>query len=185
MIDLRQKQLPNAIQGEDGEVYMVDTSFRTWIEFDRALREDGEVSACVLLDEPEGDGWKDAAVAFLHNPNSTPNYPDHGSTRAIDYVQDGEYIVASFMAAYGVDLTVADMHWWLFKALLTGLPKSSKMSEIIGYRTYKGTSKKPEQLWREEKRAWTLPEPGHDEAMEEARRIAEAMYERENGGFYG
>lgn len=181
MLDLRNKQLPNAIQGDDGVVFMIDTSFRTWIEFDRALREDGEISDCVLKGKPESDSWKDAAVAFLWNPNITPNYPNSEHTRAIDYVQDGEYIYASFMQAYGIDLTVTELHWWQFKALLTGLPKDSKMAEIIGYRTYKKSGKKPEQLWHEEKRAWTLPEPGHDKALAEAREIAAMMYERQNG----
>ena len=186
MIDLRSKELPNAIQGADGVIYRIDTSFRTWIEFDRALRQEGVRSDCVLVNKDvTNDSWQDAAVMFLLNPNSTPNYPQSDqSVRSIDYIQDGEYIYASFMAAYGIDLTaVDDMHWWKFKALLQGLPKETKMSEIIGYRTYKHTSKKPEQLYQEERRAWTLPVD--EEAVQEARDVAAMLWERQNGGLDG
>ena len=49
------------------------------------------------------------------------------TTPIIDYVEDGEYIVGSFMQAYGIDLTICDMHWHMFKALLLSLPENSKM----------------------------------------------------------
>ena len=51
--------------------------------------------------------------------------------------QDAEYIFASFLQAYGVDLIEEQgkLHWRKFKALLTGLPQDTIFKEIIQIRT--------------------------------------------------
>lgn len=47
---------------------------------------------------------------------------DDGAPRDFDYEQDAAKIVSSFQQLYGLDLLGADggMHWWRFRALLTG-----------------------------------------------------------------
>ena len=47
---------------------------------------------------------------------------DYGAPRDFDYEQDAAEIVSSFQQLYGLDLLGADggMHWWRFRALLTG-----------------------------------------------------------------
>ena len=42
----------------------------------------------------------------------------------MDYVQDMDYIEASFMSDYNIDLTNTEMHWWKFFNLLCGLSNS-------------------------------------------------------------
>lgn len=42
----------------------------------------------------------------------------------MDYVQDMDYIEASFMSDYGIDLSKEEMHWWKFMKLLNGLSNS-------------------------------------------------------------
>ena len=42
----------------------------------------------------------------------------------MDYVQDMDYIEASFMSDYNIDLTNIEMHWWKFFNLLCGLSNS-------------------------------------------------------------
>lgn len=42
----------------------------------------------------------------------------------MDYKQDMEYIEASFMSDYQIDLTNRKMHWWTFFKLLNGLSNS-------------------------------------------------------------
>lgn len=42
----------------------------------------------------------------------------------MDFIQDMDYIEASFMSDYRIDLTETKMHWWKFYTLLEGLSNS-------------------------------------------------------------
>lgn len=42
----------------------------------------------------------------------------------MDFKQDMDYIEASFMSDYGIDLTITKMHWWKFYNLISGLSNS-------------------------------------------------------------
>lgn len=42
----------------------------------------------------------------------------------MDYTEDMDYIEASFMSDYGIDLTKIKMHWWKFNNLINGLSNS-------------------------------------------------------------
>ncbi|MFV0351431.1 MAG: bacteriophage Gp15 family protein [Oscillospiraceae bacterium] len=56
--------------------------------------------------------------------------------RAYDFSADASYIYSAFYASYGINLTtVRFLHWWEFMALLEGLPESTMMAKIMGYRT--------------------------------------------------
>lgn len=53
----------------------------------------------------------------------------------MDIEQDWPYICAGFMQTYGIDLYAEkDMHILQWQALLQGLPKDTKLMEIIGIR---------------------------------------------------
>lgn len=56
-----------------------------------------------------------------------------------DISLDGDYIYASFMQAYGIDLLEerGKLHWKKFNALLSGLPEGTKFVEVIKIRKYK------------------------------------------------
>lgn len=96
-------------------------------------------------------------MEFYHSPNITPKGNGMGE-RSVDMVWDGEYIVASFIQAYGIDLTTVEyMHWHVFKALLYALPDDTIMGKIMGYRTYQPTTKKTETIMQDLKRKWRLP----------------------------
>lgn len=53
-----------------------------------------------------------------------------------DFKQDSKYIYSGFMQAYGIDLFECKnkLHWWKFNALFIGLPKDTKIMEIIDIR---------------------------------------------------
>src|SRR5690625_1953159 len=81
-----------------------------------------------------------------------------------DLAQDAEYIYASFMHTYRIDLyeQQGKLHWKKFKALLNGLGEDTIFSRIVGIRTAdlptgKGTSKERERL-RKLKRQYALKE---------------------------
>lgn len=52
------------------------------------------------------------------NSNTDNEEPD------MDFNQDMDYIEASFMSDYGIDLTATKMHWWKFSNLISGLSNS-------------------------------------------------------------
>lgn len=164
MIDLMQPALPTALT-VGGRAYEVETSFRTWIRFSHLLGQGVAWPGVFVGPAPDGD-WLPAAVEFLKSPNATPRETGGQRERAFDLVLDGEYIVAAFQQAYGIDLTCGDMHWHRFKALLAGLPDDTRLAQIMGFRTWsKAESKRDhDEAMARRQREWRLPEPGEDEA---------------------
>lgn len=60
-----------------------------------------------------------------------------GGKPVFDFDRDAEYIYASFMHDYGIDLYEAHgkLHWKKFKALLAGLSEESMLKRVIAIRT--------------------------------------------------
>lgn len=69
---------------------------------------------------------------------------------------DAEYIYASFMQAYGIDLIEEQgkLHWFKFQALLAGLPEDTKFRQVVSIRMWK----KPTKQDTEEKQMRELQE---------------------------
>lgn len=167
MIDLTREELPSALL-VGGEVFRVDTSFRTWMKFHQVLLETGLAWDGVFADKvPDDPDWVDAAMEFLLSKNATPNGRADACEKAIDLVLDGDYIVAAFQQAYGIDLTSCDMHWHRFKALLNGIPEDTMLSRIMGYRTYRKPPYDREAEMQRRKREWALPDPMEKERERE------------------
>lgn len=163
MIDLRFPSLPASVE-VDGHVYRLDTSFRTWIDFGKML-ESGKAWAGVFADEvPDGD-WLPAALEFYRSENACPHDVPRSQRKALDLILDGDLIVAAFQQAYGIDLTSCDMHWHRFKALLSGIPEGTKLSKVMGYRTYRTPSKNDtnDAAMLRMKRMWELPDADDEE----------------------
>lgn len=68
--------------------------------------------------------------------NPMPKMPED-TKKTYDLKQDAEYIYASFMSDYGIDLfeMQGKLHWYKFKALLGGLTEGSKFLRVIEIRT--------------------------------------------------
>lgn len=160
MIDLREYELPSGIYS-GGIFYELDTDFRTWIRFDHDLMYNHVASSYIFASKlpPDKDESLAAVLEFYQAPDVTPKSKSNtDSTRAVDLVLDGSYIVASFQQAYGIDLTSIDyMHWHRFKALLNGLPEDTILSRAIGYRTWKKDSRKHDDIMASLRRKWALP----------------------------
>lgn len=170
MIDLRKNNLPKSLV-VNGEAFAIKTDFRVWIAWQHELETKKKAMFFIFSDKvPLGNSWISEAVKFMQSPNSTPKARNGSVARAYDFVEDGEYIVASFQQAYGIDLTDPDleMHWHRFKALFTGLPSDTKMAQIIGYRTYEKSEskKKPETVYASLRDAWRLPRLDQEDIVE-------------------
>lgn len=165
-MDLRNRDLPKTVV-VDGRSYDILTDYRVWLNFGERIKDD----KCTLRDllfvfkdsdkgvYPRSD-FLPELLEFYQNPNATPKVSSSGSDdRLYDYILDGEYIWASFVQAYGIDLYDVEMHWHRFKALFAGLPDNTKMSQIMSYRGYKRASKSDnyDKTMQKMKRAWALP----------------------------
>ena len=76
---------------------------------------------------------------FTHLNSFTEQKKTSKSEVVMDIKQDFEYIYSSFVKDYGIDLLdeFEKLSWLKFKALLNGLSKDTKMSEVIKIRTTK------------------------------------------------
>lgn len=165
MIDLRYP-LPTGIE-VGGVFYELNTDFRVWLEFARAVEDDGIAPTSIFKAEvPTGTDWVDAALEFAASRNETPKTSGGNEPQAVDFIRDGDYIVGAFRQVYGIDLTTAALHWHVFLALFRSMPESCKMAEIMGYRTFKASDmkKKPERQYADLRKAWALP-PKRDAAI--------------------
>lgn len=72
------------------------------------------------------------------NPVPRPKKEEGVNKRHIDLEQDAEFIYASFLQAYNINLfeKQQEMHWHEFKALLNGLPSNTIMQKIIQIRLW-------------------------------------------------
>ena len=187
MIDLRSDGLPDCLE-VGGELFDIETGFRTWLSVGDMLGKRKvpwlDIAALVFKDAvvPMGTEWTRAVLDFYESRNAIPRDSGSASVRVVDYVLDGDYIVAAFQQSYGIDLTdpALDMHWHRFLALFRGLPDDTTMSRIMGYRSWKPSKKKHEAVMNEIKRAWTLPERSEDVEVDEMekRRVLELFNER-------
>lgn len=129
--------LPDSVE-VDGKAYALTPAFDNVLNLYECM--DGcdtagkmELMAYYLLRDPCDDPAVIAAAAKAIFPAPT----DHGETaKCFDFLQDGAYIYAAFMQAYGIDLVEERgwLHWWKFNALLQGLPSGTKFSEIVKIR---------------------------------------------------
>lgn len=162
MIDLRNKGLPNTIE-VGGSLFLIKTDFRLWLKFgemigDKENKLTLDDFAFLFVNEMPLIPFLSQLIEFYTNINLLPKKSgSNNAEEVVDYIIDGEYIVASFMQAYHIDLTTCDMHWHLFKALFLGLPESTIMKDIIGYRSWTKTKKSEDTIRTELKRAWSLP----------------------------
>lgn len=142
---------PEYVKVEDKK-YKINTNFRVAIEcqdiatdesigdYERALAivyklfgEDG-------INTPQHyEKLLELAVKYLscgkEVKNETNEEPD------MDFTQDMDYIEASFMSDYSIDLTNTEMHWWKFYNLINGLSNSEMgnccvLNRVRNLRTY-------------------------------------------------
>src|SRR5574344_2160254 len=147
MIDLRKRNLPNTIC-VNGGFFSIKTDFREWLKFGELIKNK----------DPSENPFQ-ALLDFYVNPNITPRKQENDDGRIVlDYIEDGEYIVGSFMAVYGINLITIDyLHWHEFQALFRSLPEDSKIMQIISRRAYKKTNKSMDSQLQEAKEIWSFP----------------------------
>lgn len=118
----------------NGKKYKINTNFRTAIEcqeiaYNESIGEYERALAIIykifgeegLNDFKNQEKLMDMALKFL---SCGKNIQESNEEPDMDFVQDMDYIEASFMSDYNIDLTCTDMHWWKFFNLMNGLSNS-------------------------------------------------------------
>lgn len=96
------------------------------------------------------------------NPMKTTASNGEQEQAPYDIRYDGDYIYASFLQAYGIDLfdVQGKLHWKKFNALLSGLPEGTKFMEVIKIRKWKpqkGDSAEYKEEMRRLQKDYALP----------------------------
>lgn len=118
-----------------------------------------------LFEEFIDAGEKEDDVEYDIAGNPMPkvkNEEDDDDVDIYDLKQDAQYIYASFMQTYRINLfeMQGKLHWYEFRALLSGLPDDTIFKQVISIRaaelpTGKGTSKERERM-KKLKKAYAL-----------------------------
>lgn len=124
----------------NGKRYNINTDFRVAIECNR-IAQDEEIKdferALAIIevlygDEAIDDGKNDPelytkllilAQKYLACGKDLNNV-DNNEDPDMDYIEDYDYIVASFQSDYGINLDETELHWWKFFNLINGLSNS-------------------------------------------------------------
>ena len=155
MINVMLDPLPTEWRG-----YEVNTSFRIGIQvflmqYDKELNEYEKSDALIWLlfddrEHPDGEELQECVEWFLNGWFHDKTGSSQDKRRLIDYDVDQWRIYADFRQIYGIDLSLDDMHWWMFNGLLWNMPhERSAFMQVIEIRRKKITSK----MGREEKKA--------------------------------
>ena len=99
------------------------------------------------------DSNKNQLTDILGNPIELPEEEQEEKEKVYDLKQDAEYIYASFMQDYHIDLhsQLGKMHWHTFQALLNGLSENTRFKKVIEIiqmelPTGKGSQKERERI---------------------------------------
>lgn len=187
MINITSKALPDAIV-VGGRAFLLKTDYRVWIRFTQDFKAWKKMGYRGVIDieylfENDIPAFSEAddysgILEFAFPQNVVPHYEHDNGEDVLFYDIDGDYIYAAFMQAYHIDLISTDMHWHKFLALMNGLPDSTRLSAIMGYRAYTGEKIKNEaQMYRALKDAWMPP---YEETEEE--KAADEEFEKYFGG---
>lgn len=135
----------------NNKMYKINTDFRVAIEcIDIAMNDsigEHEKALAIIYKLFGDDGLNDSnnydesirlGQKYL---NCGKKLEENNEEIDMDYNQDMDYIEASFMSDYKIDLSTTKMHWWTFYNLLNGLSNSEfgnccVLNRIRNLRTY-------------------------------------------------
>lgn len=70
-----------------------------------------------------------------HDTSKKTGGEKKSSGRWYDFAKDADALLASFLDAYGIDLSTASLHWWAFRRLMLNLPAETPFMQRVRYRT--------------------------------------------------
>ena len=126
-----------------GTKYPVNADFRIMCRFEIAIQKSdtAEITSAVsdffIGDIPDNaDLAVDAVLEFYLCGKQAEGGKPSGKNgkRCYDYNEDWKYFIAAFRQQYGIDLNTAELHWWEFSALFSGLTDDTELIKIMQIR---------------------------------------------------
>lgn len=163
----------------NGKIYPLNTDFREALRCFEVIN-DPDVSDFerayavvyilfgIIPEDDEMEEFVNMATKFLQCGQTKEE--QNAKPSNMDFEHDERYINASFMSDYHIDLSRAEMHWWQYVELISGLTEHCVLSRVRYLRDYdlstikdakervkmaeaKRTVALPERLSREDKEA--------------------------------
>lgn len=127
----------------NGESYDINSDYRVGvaIEIEYAEKTPDIMGLLSLFYKgkipPDIGAAVESLIWFYANHDAMTDKPrDSGkSGRWYDFGQDADALLASFLGAYGIDLSTAKLHWWAFRRLMMNLPPETPFMRRVRYRT--------------------------------------------------
>lgn len=156
-----------------GKICPINTSFRICIQFEQLALED-KLTPENVLTMFYGANWPQPyeeaiqkAIWFYQlgkteKKSSKAKMALSESKRSYDFEFDADAIYTSFLTAYRIDLITDDLHWWVFRELMLGLPDESAFKQRIYYRTgdIDGLSGKQKKHFEAMRAKYAIPDRG-------------------------
>ena len=132
------EDLPTSVD-HDGQTYALDLSYSAFFAVADVLKDDrlmyGQKISTALDIFIRGEHPDDPELLQAIYNLLKDDRPRHDGPVYMDIEQDWAFICSGFMQAYGIDLYAdKSIHILRWQALLQGLPKSTKLMDIIGIR---------------------------------------------------
>lgn len=148
--------------------YPIETSFRTWIQFEKLLTENESVQIAEIFGlifkrlSPSYDQYEEAVDEILrfYQCGKEDRLSGGSQKEVFSYDYDDEYIISAFQEQYGIDLENTDMHWWKFHAYMLSLSPNTEFVKIMGYRAVEINAKmsaEQRNFYQKMKRIYKLP----------------------------
>ncbi|GAB6688851.1 bacteriophage Gp15 family protein [Streptococcus uberis] len=169
----RDDEVPEVVKPHFALKMLLGKNFK--VISDISVNEAMEIFEQIFEEHIELKNIKDLSVEYdlAGNVMKSSNNNSASSEKPIyDIFFDGDFIYASFLQAYSIDLIEAQgkLHWKKFNALLSGLPEGTKFVEVIKIRKYKpqkGESQDYITEMRKLQKEYALPGTDLDEIDEE------------------
>lgn len=135
------KELPGWVD-VGGVAHPINTDFRAGIEFETLIQKGGcnyfELLTLFFGEQIPHD-YKNAlqSVMLFYSCGELPEKKESPKSKrqAYSFEADSTAIYADFWRYYKINLWEDSLHWWIFRALLEGLPEKSKFKQRVYYRT--------------------------------------------------
>lgn len=136
------QSLPESVE-VNGKIVPINPDFRVGVAIELEVCEPEPDATGLLMQfyrgsipDPLEEATEQMIRFYAHQDGEVePKSERKQHRRTYDFAQDADAILASFLEAYGVDLSTANLHWWTFKRLLCNLPPETPFMKRMYYRT--------------------------------------------------
>lgn len=174
----------------NGSSVAVNTDFRMGVAIEiELLSEEPDVAGLLAAFYMDGITHDvQAAVRAMLDFYVGPRTPGEVSKqprreRWYDFIVDADALHASFQAAYGIDLSCANLHWWTFRELMQNLPPDCAFMRRVHYRVADTSKLRKEEKdhYQKMKRLYRIDSPHRPKLTTEERDVA--LLDRVNSRF--